>query len=434
LLRHEPRFSAYRDFFETLRAYETELLGHPPAKPIPLYTSLDTERENNETGAEAHQYGNLVFLSNYNDDSGVGGAFDYGGRSYFLTNHSVVLLDQSSGSVLFNTSVTMLLEEQQSLQKHAPAKSILITHWGYFQEKVGYGARTNPPSTSPEQLNITNNDSDYVWYSFIFNQTGDIFVRLYGYDGLYYVYIDGTLSSDNTVPFIEESLPMTASSGRILSQNSPASPNVRRMDVLSVAMGLYNGDVGPHSSKGIQNITVGNNQHNTTYTDFSTQWMLLGEELQVYTLEGSKRVDWQPVAGAKPITMEDSLIWFQGRFEIPKELLPFVGKGQPNQTALVANLSGMQKGVVYVNGFNIGRYWLTPGTCDGGGDCAPPHHGPHCYIHWKGCGKPTQHLYHIPFEVLRERDNVLTLFEETADVRDLSKVTLEVLHHHPDLA
>ncbi len=143
--------------------------------------------------------------------------------------------------------------------------------------------------------------------------------------------------------------------------------------------------------------------------------MWLGEELEVYTENGTKRADWKPVSYTNP-KQDDSLIWFQGNFDLPVEYHSFAGEGQPNQTALVANLrgGGLNKGVAYVNGFNIGRYWLKPGECEG--ECAPPQHGSHCYIHWKGCEEPTHSLYHIPFDVLRSRYNQITFFYDTPAV------------------
>jgi len=54
-------------------------------------------------------------------------------------------------------------------------------------------------------------------------------------------------------------------------------------------------------------------------------------------------------------------------------------------------------GVAYVNGFNLGRYWLRNGRCSG--DCAPPQHGDYCYERFKDCDTPTQTLYHIPTDV-----------------------------------
>lgn len=48
----------------------------------------------------------------------------------------------------------------------------------------------------------------------------------------------------------------------------------------------------------------------------------------------------------------------------------------------------------YVNGFNIGRYFLVngSGSCDPANNCAPPRHGPACYMHYAHCGEPTQSL------------------------------------------
>ena len=65
-------------------------------------------------------------------------------------------------------------------------------------------------------------------------------------------------------------------------------------------------------------------------------------------------------------------------------------------------------------------------------------------MHWKGCGEPTQALYHIPAPVLKPKGNLVVLFEETASVdgtgvtvaqgsqgRQLHKVELVALTAHP---
>ena len=73
------------------------------------------------------------------------------------------------------------------------------------------------------------------------------------------------------------------------------------------------------------------------------------------------------------------------------------------------------------------------GQCKGA--CAPPVKSGHCYMHWKGCGRPTQTLYHVPDEVLRPQGNLVVLFEETANSvqpRALSGVRLRALHDHPE--
>lgn len=58
---------------------------------------------------------------------------------------------------------------------------------------------------------------------------------------------------------------------------------------------------------------------------------------------------------------------------------------------IVLDMSTMGKGLMFVNGQGIGRYWIS-------------------YKH--ALGRPSQQLYHIPRSFLRQKDNVLVLFEE----------------------
>ena len=82
-----------------------------------------------------------------------------------------------------------------------------------------------------------------------------------------------------------------------------------------------------------------------------------------------------------------------------------------------SDLPSLRKGVVFVNGFELGRYWITPGRCvcntrarmcacvcvcvcvcvcdcfslcSCNGMCAPPIKNGHCYMHWSDCDEPTQ--------------------------------------------
>lgn len=89
-----------------------------------------------------------------------------------------------------------------------------------------------------------------------------------------------------------------------------------------------------------------------------------------------------------------SLCWWRTRFNPPK------GKGP-----WALDLLGMAKGLAWLNGCCLGRYWLAPA------------------IGWsleyfklagvqdEGLGRPTQRYYHIPGEWLKDRNN-LVLFEE----------------------
>lgn len=106
---------------------------------------------------------------------------------------------------------------------------------------------------------------------------------------------------------------------------------------------------------------------------------LKGEGKKVFSEEGSTSVKWKPL-GAVP----RALSWYRTRF------------GTPEGTGPVAiRMSGMAKGMVWVNGNNIGRYWMS-------------------YL--SPLGKPTQSEYHIPRSFLNPQDNLLVIFEEEARV------------------
>jgi hypothetical protein len=123
---------------------------------------------------------------------------------------------------------------------------------------------------------------------------------------------------------------MTTQTGRALRETAtallPASQH--RIDVFSVAMGLFNGGVGPGSMKGVINVTIGNSVHNVTYTEFSTQWTLLGKKLEVYTEDGAKRADWKPASYTNP-KQDDSLIGSKETLTLPLSIIHLQAKVCP---------------------------------------------------------------------------------------------------------
>ena len=86
-----------------------------------------------------------------------------------------------------------------------------------------------------------------------------------------------------------------------------------------------------------------------------------------------------------------SAVWFKAKLSIPvasKELASEAAGGVkasssseraprrdvmgPNQTAWALDLSSMNKGIAWVNGFSPGRYWVADSTGCYDGQCAPP--------------------------------------------------------------
>merc|ERR1712159_508098 len=108
-------------------------------------------------------------------------------------------------------------------------------------------------------------------------------------------------------------------------------------------------------------------------------WVLEGEEKEIFEPSSTGAVSWQNYSRQHATT---PLLWHKAVFDLPKG-----ASVNDLSTSFALDLSTMWKGIAYVNGFNLGRYWMLPGVCKG--SCAPPIKNGHCYMHWKDCDKPT---------------------------------------------
>jgi hypothetical protein len=116
---------------------------------------------------------------------------------------------------------------------------------------------------------------------------------------------------------------------------------------------------------------------------------LAGEYFQIYTSEGSSKVDWNTewTKGiGKPIT------WFQARFD-----LDHLVRDDLNANPILLDALGLNRGHAYVNGNNLGLFWLIQGICQ------------QAQIN---CLQPTQRYYHIPSDWLMLKNNSITIFND----------------------
>ncbi|KAE8668321.1 Beta-galactosidase 11 [Hibiscus syriacus] len=129
---------------------------------------------------------------------------------------------------------------------------------------------------------------------------------------------------------------------------------------------------------------------------------LEGEKKQIYTDKGAQSVQW-----ATPTDDISPLTWYQGYFDAPEGTNP-----------VAIRLTGMSKGMVWINGKSIGRYWMS-------------------YL--SVLKEPTQSEYHIPRTFLKPSKNLIVIFEEDGgnpkDVEivliDRDTVCSSVTENHP---
>ena len=289
--------------------------------------------------------------------------------------------------------------------------------WEYYLEEPGVGASSEGPVEGLlEQLILTKNDVDYLWYS------TDI--------------PSGASPTDEVEAHGRESSVLhtfvNVTSGRI--------------HILSAAMGMANGGMEPTSGKGIDGTKgVKFGKQDITKQKWTHTWMMPGEEKRIFDPTSTDAVAWRPVASANATVATVPLAWFRASFDLPastsfpsSSASPSVAAA-PAQLAYALNLTTMWKGQAYVNGFHLGRYWMEAGECNG--KCAPPVKNGHCYMHWKDCDMPTQTLYHIPTPLLKPTGNLVVIFDEngiaptgapSAAARDLAQVAVVALTDHPE--
>ena len=174
------------------------------------------------------------------------------------------------------------------------------------------------------------------------------------------------------------------------------------LEILSISFGLFSGVyANTFDQKGIDgNVWLDGELlfDNETETNFwSHQKGLTGEYLQIYTEEGASKVDWNP-QWEKGI--DQPITWFQARFD-----LDHLTRDDTNAKPILLDAQGLNRGHAFINGNDLGLYWLIQGICGKNQPCC-------CQHAQTNCLKPTQRYYHIPPDWLMSRNNLITIFDD----------------------
>ena len=419
LLRHEPKFSTVGAFHRAIQGIAGALMSVDPKPPVSVGANC-----------EIATYGNVLFVSNKGWTVNEAETVTVNGSSLFMPNHTVVILRQ--GEVVFNTSAANdELDAATTKTTSTTSKMSSPLSWSTIVEKLGVPSSnksiTAQTGQAPfEMLNLTRNLVDYMWYSLpnVAINASTLKVTTCGGE---YVYVYSSSSSSSSSWMTSKPLRrLTSHSSTISTTHMFEIANgmsTHGIDILISAMGI-NTFPSPSTCKGLQKVFA--DSVDLTRKGWTSSWIFQGEEAKIYTNQGAASADWTPVdstGGDVPIS------WFKTLIDLPTinsegGVLPTLYNSSSSsssgllvpqpQLAYALDLLGATKGVAWVNGFNLGRYNLELGVCDG--SCAPPQHGGHCYIFYRNCNEPTQRYYHVPSSILKPTGNLVVLFEETASV------------------
>ncbi|XP_022940967.1 beta-galactosidase 5-like isoform X1 [Cucurbita moschata] len=412
----EPKYGHLKNLHRAIKLCEPALVSSDPT-----VTSLGAYEQ-------AHVFTSghgrcAAFLSNFHSNSAATVVFNK--MRYVLPPWSISILPDCK-RVVFNTAtVGVHIARTQML----PTVSKLS--WETYNEdtfSLGGSSRMTF-SGLLEQINVTRDTSDYLWYttsvgissSEAFLRGGQkptLFVKSAG--PALHVFINGQFSGSAFGSMEHRELTFT---GPI---NLRAGMN--KIALLSVAVGLPNvgfhyetwqtGILGPISISGLNG-----GKRDLTWQKWNYQVGLKGEAMNLVSPTEATSVDW--VRGSLASQGLRPLTWYKASFNAP-------GGNEP----LALDLRSMGKGQAWINGQSIGRYWMAyaKGSCN---RCsyAGTYRPAKCE---DGCGQPTQRWYHVPRSWLKPTNNVLVLFEELGG--DASKISFlrrsvtgacaEAVEHH----
>lgn len=313
-----------------------------------------------------------------------------------------------NGHMLFNIAADFQKVEQNfplsAWQAFSP-----ITDWKHTHEPRPSMLLPEYENIEPlEQLSLTQDESDYCWYSTTLQTENSGKHQLVVERGgdLLYIYINDDLVAQSQPPFTENrgrpapdvdpfipanELESERGDGYLQTFTFSAPAGEYNLDILAVSLGLVKGDWQLAGSmqterKGIWGKVTFDGEH-------LQQWVmrpgLVGELIKLPVMPGLAH-------NALPC------MWFEGYFSLPKEL-------KNEKISVRLDASGLGKGLIWLNDKLLGRHWLI--TADGYGPDKPWHFREDHGMYLGAAGIPTQRYYHIPACWL-EDDNTLRIFEE----------------------
>ncbi|KAJ7953068.1 Beta-galactosidase [Quillaja saponaria] len=419
-LIRQPKYGHVKELHKAIKMCERALVSADP-----IVTSLGSFQQAHVYSTDSGEC--AAFLSNYDTKSSARVMFN--NMHYNLPPWSSSILPDCR-NVVFNTAKVGV---QTSHMEMLPTNSQLLS-WESFDEDISSLDDSSTISAPGllEQINVTRDTSDYLWYitsvdigsSESFLRGGELPTLIVQSTGhAVHIFINGKLSASAFGTRENRRFTFT---GKV---NFRAGTN--RIALLSVAVGLPNvgghfetwntGILGPVALHGLDQGKWDLSSQKWTY-----QVGLKGETMNLVSPNGISSVEWMQSSLATQ--KQQPLTWHKTYFNAPQGDEP-----------LALDMEGMGKGQIWINGQSIGRYWTAyaTGNCN---DCsyAGSYRPPKCQL---GCGQPTQRWYHVPRSWLKPTENLLVIFEELGGdpsrislvKRSVTTVCADVSEFHPTI-
>ncbi|RAL37121.1 hypothetical protein DM860_004043 [Cuscuta australis] len=389
-LPNEPKYGHLTELHKVIKQAEQALVSS-----YPTVTWLGKNQEAHVFSSKSGPC--ALFLSNY--DPQYSATITFWNKQYVLPPWSVSILPDCK-TLAFNTAtVTSRSSEPRMINTGSRF------YWQSYTEEVISADQSDTFAANVlwEQVNVTRDSSDYLWYTTdVYIASNEGFLKS-GKDPILTV-----MSAGHALQVFINGKPWGNAYGSLENPRLTYSANVKlnagnnKISLLSASVGLANvgthyeswstGVLGPVTLSGLNEGT-----RDLKYQKWSYKVGLSGESKNLNTLGGISSVEW--VQGLF-LAKEQPLTWYQATFDAP-------GGNEP----LALDMSSMGKGRIWVNGEGVGRYWTkntARGSCSKCG-YAGTYTATKCETN---CGQPSQTWYHVPRSWLKRSGNVLVVFEE----------------------
>ncbi|KAK3224359.1 hypothetical protein Dsin_011384 [Dipteronia sinensis] len=365
-LLREPKWGHLRDLHSALKLCKKALLlGTTSVEILGPYLEVSLHMKSLE-----------CFLSTIT--AGCPKPQQFRGTKYYLPQHSISILPDCK-TVVYNTQTMSAQHSSRNYQKSEIANKNL--QWEIYKDNVPNRDESLIKEKVPRELwSLTKDTTDYLWYttSIELDRTDLPFrkgvlpvLEVANLGHFMHVFVNGEYIASGHGTNIEKSF--------VLRKPITLKAGINIISLLGGTIGLPDtGDYLERRYAGVRSVAIQGLNLGTldlTNNGWSHQVGLEGEKIRVYALEGSHSVKWK-----KTDSTRGAITWYKAYFDEPEGNDP-----------LAIELATMSKGMVWINGKSIGRYWVS---------------------YHSSLGKPSQSVYHIPRAFVKPRNNLLVLFEE----------------------
>ncbi|GMI68588.1 Arabidopsis thaliana beta-galactosidase 10, beta-galactosidase 10 [Hibiscus trionum] len=406
-----PKWGHLKELHRAIKLSEQALL-----KKEPTTLSLGPSQE-----VDVYEDGSglcVAFLANMDNKTDKNVVFR--NVSYHLPSWSVSILPDCK-NVVFNTAkvgsqatVVEMVPEELQPSVVSPSKGLKALKWDIFLENAGiWGVADFTRNGFLDHINTTKDTTDYLWYTTsILVGENEEFLKKASRPVLFIESKGHALHA-----FVNQELQGSAygnGSSASFKFENPISLKAGKNEiaVLSMTVGLMHaGGLYEWVGAGLTSVKIeglNNGTMDLSMSSWTYKIGLQGEHWGIYNPDGSNSVHW--VSTLEPPKYQP-LTWYKVVVDPPSGEEP-VG----------LDMIHMGKGLAWLNGEEIGRYWPINSSKDE--KCVEECDYRGKFFQEKcvtGCGEPTQRWYHVPRSWFKPSGNLLVIFEEIGG--DPTKIT-----------